>query len=207
MKHMISMAAAKSLAYFCCLSAAIVAAGCGDQKVNLPHSQELTKVKVVGVLPFEDAPGSKDSGDKVVTAIVQQLYQCPNVKVVERKQLKAIIDEQDMMAALSDDPLAAAGEIGKVVGADVIFIGELTQYEAQQESSHLAVAVVSGGGTKRIHRVGISVRGVDIKDKMVVYAQSGGGSSNDGYTEAIDEAATKAMAPFVKFKQQNQQAP
>ncbi|MBI5725805.1 MAG: hypothetical protein HZA50_17730 [Planctomycetes bacterium] len=191
------------LAIFCCLTiACLAAAGCTEKSVFLPHAAALNKIKVVGVLPFVDAPGVKDSGDKVLTAVAQQLYQCPNIKVVERKQLKAIIDEQDLAAALADDPVAAAGRIGKAVGADAIFIGELTQYEAQQESSHLAVSVVSGGGTKHIHRVGISVRGINVRDQMVIYAQSGGGVSNEGYSPAIDEAAAKAMSPFVKLKQQ-----
>ncbi len=187
------------------IASACVLAGCGDPSMNLTHTVELSAIKTIAVVPFVDAPGSEGSGEVVVTAAMQQLYRTPGVRVVERRRLKAIIDEHDLMQALSTDAQVAS-KIGEITGADTVILGEVTQYEAQQESGFVAVSAISGGGTKHIHRVGLSVRAVNVRDGQIIYAELGQGVNKGGYSDAAKQASQRAFRPWTAFFQQRERA-
>lgn len=174
--------------------------GCEEQRIKMPAHWEkaLGEVRTVGVLPFEDAAGvnSKGSGKLVVSAVAGEIVKSPGVRVVERAKLDAIVQEKELKDVFSS---STARKIGKLAGADVVILGEVTQYEAQQEYGHTAVYVVSGGGTKRIHRVGISVRAVRVSDGNIIYSRQGGGSDPNGYSVAIQQAADQVMKPWRQF--------
>ena len=87
-------------------------------------------------------------------------------------------------------------------GADLVIFGDVTQYDAQQDYAHVAVAIVSGGGTKYTHRVGLSIRAVSVDDGRVIYARSGQGADPEGYTKAAEIAAEKAIRPLRQFYRQ-----
>jgi len=172
--------------------------GCEPEKPTLRHSDRLLTVRTMAVLPFQDAPGAhaKGSGKIVVNAIVGQLYELPGVRVVERSRLATILKEQDFRFSL--DP-SRASAIGKLAGADLVIFGDVTQYDAQQNYGHVSVSIISGGGTKYIHRVGLSVRGVSVTDGRVIYARGGQGVDPEGYTRAAEIAAQKAVTPLRLF--------
>jgi curli biogenesis system outer membrane secretion channel CsgG len=180
---------------------ALVLGGCGEAPIQLPHAAELVKIDNVAVIPFVDAPGSQGSGEVVITAAMMQLYKCPGIRVFERRRLKALIDEHDLMLAMSSEAEVAA-KIGKLTGADAVILGEVMQYEAQQEYGHATFYVVSGGGTEHIHRVGLSVRAVSVKDGRVIYSELGQGESKKGYSEAARIAAQRALSPWMRFFRQ-----
>ncbi len=175
-------------------------AGCEEQRIKMPAHWEkaLGQVRTVGVLPFEDAAGvnSKGSGKMVVSAVAGEIVKSPGIRVVERAKLDAIVQEKELKDLFS---AATARKIGRLAGADVVILGEVTQYEAQQEYGHTAVYVVSGGGTKRIHRVGISVRAVRVSDGNIIYSRQGGGSDLNGYSVAIQQAVDQVMKPWRQF--------
>lgn len=174
--------------------------GCEPQ-ASLRYSDKLLVVKTMAVLPFQDAPGAhaKGSGRIVVTGVIGQLYQLPGIRVVERSRLATILKEKDFRGTL--DP-SKASTIGKLAGADLVVFGDVTQYDAQQNYEHAAVVVVSGGGTKYTHRVGLSIRAVSVDDGRVIYARSGQGADREGYTKAAEIAAEKAIRPLREFYRQ-----
>ncbi len=186
------------LAATCAMLAAAV--GC-QEKVELRYSEQLEKVHTVAVLPFVDAPGNhaKGSGRVVVNEVITQLYELPEIRVVERSRLAAIIKEKDFQDLV--DP-SKASEIGKLTGADMVILGNVPQYDAQQDYGHIAVYVVSGGSTKYTHRVGLSIRAVLVDTGRVVYSGSGQGSDSEGYTKAAQIAASRALRKLKLFYEQ-----
>ena len=190
-----------------CLSLAplllTVTTGCEPQKPELASSEYapvLEKVHTVAVLPFVDAPGegTKGSGLTVVNATIAAMYQCPGMSVIERGRLDAIANEHDLKIHTQINE-ADATRLGKLAGAEAIILGEVTQYEAQQEYGHFAVDVVSAGSTKRFHRVGLSIRVVNVADSRVIYANLGQGVSEQGYSEAAKAAAQEAFKSWKQF--------
>jgi len=178
----------------------VVGAGCQQQRPELAHEAAWMKVKTVAVVPFVDAPGlgAKGSGKVVVNAAIAELYRCPGVSVIEAARMNAILDELDLQHMDRVDSTTAMN-IGKRAGADVVILGEVMQYEAQQEYSHGAVYAVAAGGTKHTHRVGLSVRAVNVSDARVIYARSGQGQSQEGYAPAAEDAARKAIENLRLF--------
>jgi len=83
----------------------------------------------IAVLPFTDAPGA-DAGHsgKVVASIVAGFaLDVPAWIVVERDQICRVIEEQDLSLTDLVDPTTAV-DIGKLVGADGVIIGQVMQY-------------------------------------------------------------------------------
>ncbi len=185
-----------------CLTAVFLVGlpGCEEEKIELPqHTKDaLSKVRTLAVLPFQDAAGpkAKGSGKMLVGSITAELAACPDLKLVERSQLSKVIQEEDLKDLLS---ASVAAKIGKKVGADTVIVGEVTQYAAQQESSHISLPYVGGGGTSTNHRVGLSIRAVNVADGGVIYARSGSGAKKSGFQDAATDAAKKAMKPWRQF--------
>jgi curli biogenesis system outer membrane secretion channel CsgG len=128
------------------------------------------------------------------------------MKVIERGRLDAIMAEHDIKVMSADDVAQVAGQVGKLAGADAVIIGEVTQYEAQQEFGSLAVYAVAGSSTKHKHRVGLSLRAVNVSDSTVIYADSGSGTSEEGYSDAAEEAADEALKDWLAFYSQTRLA-
>jgi len=176
------------------------AGGCEPPRPKLPHEAKLELVHTVAVLTFIDAPGAgaKGSGKIVVNAAIAELYQCQGVSVVEAGRLRAIMDELDLQRTdMVDD--ATASKVGKRAGADLVILGEITQYETTKDWSQGAVHMFSAGRTTTTHRVGLSIRGVSVKNGQVIYAKLGGGNSEKGYSPALEVAAKKAIRPLALF--------
>jgi TolB-like protein len=164
------------------------------------NQPELRRIHTIAVLPFIDAPGpqAKGSGAVVVNAITTQLYQCRGIKVVERSRVSALMQERDLHVSQMQDT-SVATEIGKLAEADAVLVGSLTQYQAQQDYSHGAVYVVSGGTTSHMHRVGVSVRLVDVHTGQVLFAEDAGGKDKEGFAQAAKIAAGRALQPLRDF--------
>ena len=114
-----------NLVFFCAW-----VAGCASSDVVVSNSSALTSLHRVAVLPFRDAPGADagDSGKAVASVIASFALDVPAWTVVEREQLIRVIEEQDM--AVTDnlvDPKTAV-EVGKLVGADSVIVGQVMQY-------------------------------------------------------------------------------
>ena len=182
------------------LASAAAAVGCVPVCPPLTHKEALAKVKTVAVVPFVDAPGDggKGSGKTVVNAIIAELYQCPGIRVIEHSQLVELMKARDLKISSITDSTAAS-KLGKLAGADAVLLGEVTQYNAPQEFETLAVYAVAGSSTKRIHRVGLSVRAVNVNDGTVIYADLGQGQHNEGYSAAAKTASKQALALWQQF--------
>ena len=180
---------------------AAVGGGCAPARIELRHGKEIAKVRVIAVANFVDAPGKSGSGKVVVTAVTQQMYQFPGIGIKERQHLSALAKEDDL-ELLRQGNEGVARKLGRLAGANAVVVGEVMQYEDQQEYSHMAVHMVAGGGTKRVHRVGLSVRLVDVSTGLVIYSGLGQGSDREGYPKAAQTAAWKALEKLRLFYDQ-----
>ena len=70
----------------------------------------------------------------------------------------------------------------------------------------MAVHMFSGGTTRRIHRVGLSVRAVNVNDGCIIYAELGQGQHKQGYSSAAKTASQQALDPWLRFFQFQQTA-
>ena len=182
------------------LAAAVGLTGCPSAAPGLRHGERLRKVRKAAVLPYVDAPGQHavGSGKVVVSAVSMELMKCRGLRVIERSQIARIMDEQKFTAAQIRDPDVAA-KVGKLSGVDIVFVGDVIQWDAQQEYGHGGVGAITAGGTKHIHRVGVGIRAVDVKTAEVIYARNGQGVNERGFTKAAEVAAAESLRDLRAF--------
>ena len=182
------------------LAAAVGLTGCPRAAPVLLHGERLRKVRKIAVLPYVDAPGQHavGSGKVVVSAVSMELMKCRGLRVIERSQIKRVMEARKFTAAQVRDPDKAV-EIGKLTGVDIVFIGDVIQWDAQQEYGHGGVGMITAGGTKTIHRVGIGLRAVDVGTGEVIYARNGQGVNEQGVTRAAEVAAAQGLGPLRAF--------
>ena len=166
-------------------------AGCGGVQVQLAPKEKLSAaVKVLAIMEFSDVREAKEKSsydnpakiiqEKIISALAGQ----GNFKIIEREQLDKILAEQRLQASgLVDN--ASAAEIGKLLGADGIMVGTITEY---------------GRTIYPKARLTVNVRVVDTKTGLVKWAtEIKGRKANFAYPvellkDIIDETVTKIIA-------------
>ena len=95
---------------------------------------------------------SNDSGDRaldgvgagVANVVVSRFAQTRSVQVVERQQLKAVLDEVALSASGAVDS-GAAIEAGRLLGADYLVVGSLFSFARPELTIHLRVVDTTDG--------------------------------------------------------------
>jgi curli biogenesis system outer membrane secretion channel CsgG len=168
-----------------------VLAGCGGIEVQVAPKDKLSaSVKTLAIMEFGDVRQAKEKSsydnpakiiqEKIITGLASQ----GTFKIIEREQLDKILAEQRLQAAgLIDN--ASAVELGKMLGADGIMIGTITEY---------------GRTIYPKARLTINVRVVDVKTGSVKWAtEIKGRKANYAYPvellkDIIDETVAKLLA-------------
>lgn len=168
--------------------------GCAERPPDVIVVERLRDVHRIAVAPFADGPGASgiNSGTAVTGLVINRLSQSGRFTLVERSQLKQILDERDLQAADLVDQSKAA-EVGKLIGVDAIVTGSVTQYDSDKTVVYVHVVPIVGWS----YRVGASVRIVDVKSGEIIYSHSMGGSSGKDFTEAGTQAVEKLTAPLL----------
>jgi len=111
------------------------------------------------------------AGNAVADEFVLQLVGL-NMNVVERFRLQTIMDEQNLGTSGRIDP-ETAKRIGKLVGADAILTGTVTQYTPDRKDV-MYVDDGYGGRRQEIYlvdaEVGVSARMFDVETGEIVWA-------------------------------------
>ena len=170
---------------------------------------------VLAVLKFQDETGAMPFqggiGRVVTNMLASELAARDAFTVVERRKLRAVLEEQD----LAESGLVAPGDrakIGELTGAQFLVMGTITAFEPDTETK------VSGGGLFRRARVeqtnrgsylAIDLRVVDTTTGEVSYARTIEGHTSDrvttvdlmdrnaGFTAIENEADAKAVRGAV----------
>jgi curli biogenesis system outer membrane secretion channel CsgG len=165
--------------------------------------QRCAAISRIAVLPFTDGPGdhAMNSGNAVAGFITERLAQIGRFRLVERSQLKSIMDELDLQAADLIDP-ATAAKVGKLAGVDAVVTGSVSQYDSDKTVVYLHVVPIVGWS----YKIGATVRIVDVNGGAIVYSNSASGASASDFTEAGKQAVTKMVQPLLNELRRNQNA-
>ncbi|MBI3013373.1 MAG: hypothetical protein HYY63_07090 [Elusimicrobia bacterium] len=80
------------------------------------------------MLPLKDAMDAPGSGELAMEALTTHLLKVDAYEIIERGALEQIAKEQKLGATGAIDAETAA-QIGKLVGADALIIGAVTEYQ------------------------------------------------------------------------------
>lgn len=104
---------------------------------------EAEKKLKVAVVDFTNADGSSCGlGSVIAEEMTTKLFRSGRYQVIERRQLKKILEEQNMSMTDLIDPNSAA-QLGKVLGAQGIVTGTLTQSAEQYRVNARVILVQS----------------------------------------------------------------
>ncbi|MBR1870216.1 MAG: hypothetical protein IJ802_00110 [Kiritimatiellae bacterium] len=161
--------------YMAAVAAAMMAAGCAtqkgsegktlarigdpyfanvDSKANVYARQAQTGVLKIAVMPLKAS--TELIGSSVSDMVVTELLRTQKYSLVERGQMKNVLNETELaMAGLSE---AQAVEAAKMLGAEAVVIGTVDEYSTQAK----------GGATFAV--AGLSIRLIDCSNGRVVWS-------------------------------------
>ncbi|MDD5491066.1 MAG: CsgG/HfaB family protein [bacterium] len=169
----------------------VMLAGCGGVQLQVMPKEKLSaSIKTIAILEFADVRQAKEKEahdnpapiiqEKIISALVNQGM----FRVIERQQLEKIIAEQKLqMSGLIDN--SSAVEIGKILGADGIMVGSITEY---------------GRTIYPKARLTVNVRVIEVKTGLIKWAtEIKGRKANYAYPiellkDIIDETVAKIVA-------------
>ena len=129
--------------------------------------------------------GTWDIGKGISDVIVDELLKGDTFRLVERRRLDMILAEKNLTNT-SRENVNQAAEIGKIVGANAMITGSVTQFGTENKTSafgglfgRLATAGVGGiGRQKGKAKVTVTARIVDAVTGEIIASASGEGVSN-----------------------------
>jgi len=187
---------------------------------------QAAKVKIA-VLPFEDGSlkhwwtGNFKPGEGIADSMVTEFVKSGAFIVIEREQLKKILEEQGLGGTGIVDPTTAA-KVGKVLGVRFLVMGKVTEFSLNESSTGVG-SLLSLFGSKnqqlntldaknRTAKVAIDARLVNTETAEIAMAEKGVGEEsasnvsmsgqNFGMTEfresILGKATEKAIASLIQ---------
>ena len=136
-------------------AAVAIAAGASTFCVQAAEkdTKEKNKVYPVAIFPFQERGREvSELGNKATDLLFANLAAEPELYLVERADLKKILDEQELNVSGLVDP-ATATKVGQLTGAKILVTGSVLQVD----TSLYVIAKVIGTETSRV--LGASVKG------------------------------------------------
>jgi len=167
----------------------------------------LAQAKVrVAVMNFENNSAWTWWGDNLGRAaadeLATQLVQSGKYTVIERAQLDAILQEQHLGASGAITP-ATAAKVGKLLGAQLILTGSITQFSIQRTS--VALRGIGGTYSNAESKVDARLVNTETGEVMVVAVGQGNKRMGGGYFKGVggeqtfdQGAAQEALRPAVE---------
>lgn len=120
------------------------------------NRETIDRYRTMAVMLFEDASGVQGSGSRAA-GIVTTLLLDLDINAVERAKLDEVLKEQVIQLTHTDD--ANVLKVGKLVGAQAIFVGEVQQWERHEQS--------------RTNNVALSLRMIDVETGRLLFSGEG----------------------------------
>ena len=137
---------------------------------------------------------NQDVGKGVADLLVEKLVKSGQFRVIERKAIDKIMAEQNFSNSDRADSTTAA-KIGKLIGADAIIIGSITQFGRDDKKTNVGGSVFGGqmskygiggvGASKAKAVVGLSARMVSVNTGEILAVANGMGESTRSGTSLI----------------------
>lgn len=160
----------------------------------------------IAVVGFENNTSSKVWGDRLGEAaadeLTTQLVRSGHFTVVERSQIQKILDEQHAGQSGAIDP-ATAAEVGKILGAQVVLLGSITQFSVDEKSGGIGGFSASYAEAESV----LDVRVVNVNTSEIISVAEGQGKKRFGgasfkdvnLERSFDEGvAQEALRPAVE---------
>jgi len=182
------------LGVFLFAACALIINSC-EEKPEMLNTERLCLVKRLAVLEFQDGPGTygANSGNAVTGLVTSELARCDKYRILERSNLRTVIDEQDLQVSGMVDRETAI-RVGKILGADAVVLGSVTQYDMDKTQVYIhMIPIVS-----KEYTVGAAIRMIDVETGEIIYAHSASGKSGNNFTEAGKQAAQRLLVPMSK---------
>lgn len=134
--------------------------------------------KRIAILTFEDKTSQpqsynfvgKDAGDGFSEMLTTALVKTDNYIVIERSQLAELLNEQSLSEAGIATPESAA-QAGKVIGAELVVFGAVTEFGYSQQSSSGNTRKLKLGVDNSKATVAVDVRIVDPETSEIIAAE------------------------------------
>ena len=124
------------------LALSLLGTGCGGPTTFTHPEADVSEVKVVGVLPFENLSSDKMAGEKVQRIFITELLATGKFDVLEPGVVARALRNEKM------DPFAIGVDetkkLGKVLNAQGLFTGSVVEYDEGRGAA-------SSGGSVTIH--------------------------------------------------------
>ena len=143
-----------------------------------PAAAQPTAKPRIAVMNFDNSTWrfwGDNLGAAAADELTTQLFQTDRFSVVERAQLDAILDEQDLGASGSVSTSTAA-EIGKLLGAQLILTGSITQFSIETKSGGFRRLGVSFSEAESK----LDIRIVNTTTGEIMFAEEGEGNKRFG---------------------------
>ena len=137
---------------------------------------------------------NQDVGKGVADLMVEKLVKSGKYRVIERKAIDKIMAEQNFSNSDRADSTTAA-KIGRLMGADAIVMGSITQFGRDDKKTNVGGSVLGGrlskygvggvGASKAKAVVGLSARLVSVNTGEILAVASGVGESTRSGTNLV----------------------
>jgi curli biogenesis system outer membrane secretion channel CsgG len=123
-----------------------------------------------------DARLFTDLGTGIGDIVTRELFELGRFQVVERRELAAVLAEQDLGDTGRFDASTVA-DVGRLVGAELILVGAVTELSIDRSSA--VVPGFLGGATLTTVQVGVEFRFVEVATGRILGIGSGIGRGTD----------------------------
>jgi curli biogenesis system outer membrane secretion channel CsgG len=137
---------------------------------------------------------NQDVGKGIADLLVEKLVKSGQYRVIERKAIDKIMAEQNFSNSDRADSTTAA-KIGRLIGADAIIMGSITQFGRDDKKTNVGGSVFGGqlskyglggvGASKAKAVVGLSARLVSVNTGEILAVANGTGESSRSGTSLI----------------------
>jgi curli biogenesis system outer membrane secretion channel CsgG len=157
---------------------------------------------------------NQDVGKGIADLLVEKLVKSGQYRVIERKAIDKIMAEQNFSNSDRADSTTAA-KIGKLIGADAIIMGSITQFGRDDKKTNVGGSVFGGqlskyglggvGASKAKAVVGLSARLVSVNTGEILAVANGTGESSRSGTSLIGAGggAGSAAAGLIDMTSSN----
>ena len=153
------------------------------------HRDILVRMSRIAVYDFVDAPGADAgfSGQVIAGVVCSKALQVKGWKLVERSQLRRVLEEHDLQASELLDP-ATAAQVGGLTGADGIIVGEVAQYRIGSIPFFFLFTL-----DQDVYKVDFTLRIISVEQGEVCVSAQISGQSTDSFEDAVSDATTQVF--------------
>lgn len=135
---------------------------------SIVQAQPAQKKKSIAILDFEDKTNSIEAQKHQIGKLFADLFsndfiEANNFTVVERSKITEIIKEQNFTAE-NQFNRAFAAKIGKLIGAEIVVLGTISEYTSARER----VSAILGEKETFTTKIGASITIIDVKSNTIL---------------------------------------